>query len=356
MLGLSPPDNDAVAIAASPCSGQAVSQSAPEGSRPVSVRIAEAEDDGEFIDSVRQVGCEDTVSEVAHSPVTNSAPAVRTGVRRKEKEPARFNGKSDWSDYKVHFDYVAVWNKWDYQEKGLQLAICLSDEAREVLTSLRGEAMHDYDTLVEALDCRYNPRGRESQYLLELMSRDCGSDEDVSTYGHTLRRLASKAYGEKPTDELMLVNTFIRGLRNVDMKRHVYHEKPQSLSDAIQAAVAYEAFDRPFRESARKPKVTIAPVQGRGTVKQTNSCGDDRPDPDAGSGAVALTAQDVAKIVKDTVAAEMRQASTQRRRRDMSTVQCYECREFGHYSRSCPKKSGANGAPRPDSRTDSSNC
>ena len=46
-----------------------------------------------------------------------------TGTRylqRKEKEPAKFNGKSDWGDYKVHFDYVSTWNQWNYQEKGLQ--------------------------------------------------------------------------------------------------------------------------------------------------------------------------------------------------------------------------------------------
>ena len=179
--------------------------------------------------------------------------------------------------------------------------------------------------------CRYSPRGRESQYYLELMSRNQTNDEDVTMYGHTLCRLAVKAFGDRPIDEMMLVNTFIRGLHNVDMKRHVYHEKCDTLNEAIHTAVAYEAFDRPLRES-RKPRVTVAPVQGRGFVKQESPSNKDRPNPDSGSGA-ALTESMVRQIVKEAVA-----QNSQRRKRDYSTVECYHCHKMGHIERYCPDK------------------
>ena len=300
-------------------------------------------DDDIFEDAVRQLDFDtDSVlttnqeSVVSRSELPaeqcDTAAAGRV-IQRRERDPSKFNGKSDWGDYRVHFEYVAQWNKWSHDEKGLQLAIALTDEAREVLTSLPFEVMHDYDALAAALEHRYSPVGREPQYLLELMSRECGPEEDVSTYGHTLRRLARKAYGNKKVDELILVNTFIKGLRNLDLKRHVYHAKPKSLTEAIQAAVEFEAFDRPFRECARKPRVTLAPVLGRDSVKQHTKSDDDRPHPGGGSGAVSMTAEMVSNIVKETLAGYTRQ------RRDK--VECYNCHEKGHYSREYPQKSSA---------------
>ena len=267
-------------------------------------------------------------------------------VRRKEKEPARFNGKSDWSDYLIHFQYVAEWNGWTEEEMGLQLAICLTDEAREVLSSLRASDKHNFSALVDALGCRYSPQGRESQYLMELMNRTCGSDEDVSSFGHTLRRLASKAYPDKPADEKMLVNLFIKGLRDIDMKRHVYLEKPQNLTEAIHSAVTYEAFDKPARDGNRKPRVTIAPVQGKG-LKQLASQNDDHPDPGSGGGAVRQTSisgneSDLAEQVRELKAtvAELRAGAARNRRPQHN--RCYLCDLPGHIARNCRQNGGSN--------------
>ena len=267
-------------------------------------------------------------------------------VRRKEKEPARFNGKSDWSDYLIHFQYVAEWNNWTEDEMGLQLAICLTDEAREVLSSLRASEKHNFSALVDALGCRYSPQGRESQYLMELMNRTCGSDEDVSSFGHTLRRLASKAYSDKPADEKMLVNLFIKGLRDVDMKRHVYLEKPQNLTEAIHCAVTYEAFDRPARDGNRRPRVTIAPVQGK-ELKQLASQNGDHPDPGSGGGAVRQTSvpsteSDLAEQVRELreTVAELRAGPARNRRPQHN--RCYICDIPGHIARNCRQNSGSN--------------
>ncbi len=59
-----------------------------------------------------------------------------SGQYRKHKEHMWFNGKGDWSDYYCHFTAVVDCNEWSDAECGLQLAISLVEDAREVLAGL----------------------------------------------------------------------------------------------------------------------------------------------------------------------------------------------------------------------------
>ena len=57
-----------------------------------------------------------------------------TRLVRREKEPDKFDGKSvEIPDYLVHFEQVAAWNNWGYDEKGLQLSMCLKGAAQKLL-------------------------------------------------------------------------------------------------------------------------------------------------------------------------------------------------------------------------------
>ena len=107
----------------------------------------------------------------AQSPYTPRANSRlerdRNFCRRKEKDPPQFNGKSDWTEYLSHFEAVIEWNRWDYEECGLQLAFCLIDEAREVLTGLPEHLQKDYSSLVAALTGRYSPSGREARVRID---------------------------------------------------------------------------------------------------------------------------------------------------------------------------------------------
>ena len=116
---------------------------------------------------------------------------------------------------------VSAWNQWGYHECGLQLAISLVDEAREVLSSLPRHLQNDYNSLVEALTSRYSPAGKESQFAFELMNRTCGPEENVAVFGQALRRLASKAYGESVNDRILL-NLLVKGLPDRGMQTRFF--------------------------------------------------------------------------------------------------------------------------------------
>ena len=324
----------------------------PQKVTPDSGRGTAAVPNDEIYDEPPLEPCPVGESVVSHEDVVTSTPGSVKPVRfdecpafvdiphgapslqRREREPTKYDGKSDWTDFLGHFTAVSKWNHWSYHEMGLQLAICLTGEAREVLAGLAGAQKHDYNSLVDAMNRRYSPEGRESMFSLQLMNRVCRDKEDITAYGHAIRRLATKAYPNQALEEKILVDMFIKGLPNPEMKRHVYLAKTQTLSEAINSAVAYDAFDKPetdIEQKAKKPKATVAAVQAKGKDVDGQPCEDG-----------SLKTQFTEALTQMTQAiGELKQQAAENQRKnkkDLSKVECYNCHEKGHYSKYCPKK------------------
>ena len=164
--------------------------------------------------------------------------------RRKEKEPAKYDGKTDLTDYLCHFGKVAKRNGWAYTDCGLELATSLIGDARSVLSDLPKAKEDDYLTLVETLIQRFDPEGRESKYSSDFLERCCGPKEDLNEYGHQLRKLARKAYPGLVIPDQIMIDVFIKGLPEEDMIKHVSLAQPQTLEEAIQIAIRCDTFKK----------------------------------------------------------------------------------------------------------------
>ncbi len=164
--------------------------------------------------------------------------------RRKEKEPAKYDGRTDLTDYLCHFGKIATRNGWAYTDCGLELATSLIGDARSVLSDLPKAKEDDYLTLVETLMQRFDPEGRESKYSSEFLERCCGPKEDLNEYGHQLRRLARKAYPGLIVPDKIMIDVFIKGLPEEDMIKHVSLAQPQTLEEAIQIAIRCDTFKK----------------------------------------------------------------------------------------------------------------
>ncbi|CAC5419775.1 unnamed protein product [Mytilus coruscus] len=217
----------------------------------------------------------------------------RVAPARKEKEPDIFNGsKTEWVDYIVHFEQVATWNRWSDSEKAQQLSMCLRGPAQKILSDLTLGQLSDYTLIKSALAQRFHPRESEVAYRCEFRNLKRQKGESVADYGYRLRRSAQKAYPALKCSDIepTVIDQYIHGLNNHELKKHVQFHHPQTLIQAIAFASEFEAFlgssDRIF-----KP-------EGTGTEQsdftlQTLTCKEENSKPEG------LTMQDISKLLDE---------------------------------------------------------
>ena len=67
------------------------------------------------------------------------------------KKVAKYDGKSSWADYLVHFDIAAQLNDWDESQKAMELATNLDGTARGVLADVSPQNRLNFQVLVDKL-------------------------------------------------------------------------------------------------------------------------------------------------------------------------------------------------------------
>ena len=66
----------------------------------------------------------------------------------------------------LHFQNVSAWNRWDLEEKAVQLTINLTGITRQALVDSFSDVSTpvSYESLVAALTQRFKPGGQEEAY------------------------------------------------------------------------------------------------------------------------------------------------------------------------------------------------
>ncbi|CAC5369330.1 unnamed protein product [Mytilus coruscus] len=262
--------------------------------------------------------------------------------KRKEKDPDTYNGINvEWPDYICHFEQVAMWNEWTDQEKAAQLSICLRGNAQRVLSELTKSELSDYNKLRSALTQRFCPPERETAFRCEFRTRRRSRDESAAEYGG-LKRLASHAYPQIPMSmrESLVIEQYVSGLGNAELKRHVQFSHPSTLDKAISLAVEFEAFEGTQNSQYRKPKpeeaVNIFAVQNTHTF-ETNKNTHVEPSIWELADSVKAIQQTLANFTQGQQS-DFNQVNNTRPRDNKITI-CYTCQKEGHISKYCPEAS-----------------
>jgi hypothetical protein len=115
-------------------------------------------------------------------------------VSRQMIKPATYDGNGPWRDYHAHFEACAELNAWNYNKRGLYLAVSLRGNAQGVLGNMPNRTKLDYHTLVKALEDRFAPPSQTELYRVQMRERRQRVGESLPEFGQAIRRLANLAY------------------------------------------------------------------------------------------------------------------------------------------------------------------
>jgi hypothetical protein len=245
---------------------------------------------------------------------------------RKYRKPANYDGTSNWTDYLVQFELVAEINRWNNDEKALELATCLRGVAQGVLSDLRPESRRSFEHLVSALNNRFQPDNQAELYRAQMKNRLRKRSEPLTDLGHEIKRLVRLAYPGAPLEvrEHLARDCFIDSLNNSEMEWAVFQGKPATVDDAMRFAMEFEAF-----QTGRKRR-----IDGKADVRMQQEVTDTPPVDDLLQGMGAR----LAKLEMEVPTNPSFPHHNRPAPKPPAGRACYYCGEEDHFISRCEKR------------------
>lgn len=269
----------------------------------------------------------------------HEAPLQVMPKRVKEWSVNPFDGKQDWDSYWAQFQLVARYNGWPPALQAMHLVKALVGGARSILADMSVEHMEDLPKLVAALERRYRPREKVPAYRALFNGRRQRPKESAQEFAEELRLLALKAFPTESAEgrETRLIDKFLEGLQDNDMRKHVVFQHPESIEGAVSIATELEAYDEAQRvNGVKKPKDCERSFAL--TESETNWV----KSLEKKIGQLSLEFQSTRRTVSSLNEQMTGRANRSQfnkkdtNRKNLSEVVCYKCGLNGHFKRDCP--------------------
>ena len=188
-----------------------------------------------------------------------------------------------------------------------------------------------YDALVSALTQRVKPEGQEEVYKAEFRHRMRKKEENFMEYGCALRRLPIRVFPKIRYEarEDLIVDQFLQGLADTEMRRHVSLAHPSGVEQAISMATKYETVTQTMKTShVHKPKQVAMEQEASSPFNKQELL------------------QEMEVIISKQLDQRL-EAQRKRRPPNLWKVACWGCQQMGHFQRNCPQGKGDSkqGAP-----------
>ena len=205
-----------------------------------------------------------------------NSPAVAVSAVKFTRTPVpRYDGISDWDQYREVYEAIVISNGWDDLTAALQLLAHLDGEALNVALLVPEDQRRRPGMLIESLTAHYTSPGRLSQRRrqLEQMTRPVG--EDPAVFAIALESLVRRAFVDvDPTVRLQLVrDKFITGQTQLALRRHLDSAGPDTpMVDIVDKCRVWES----HAELIGRPEMECEPGTSRGVFHVREEVMDDK--------------------------------------------------------------------------------
>ena len=203
------------------------------------------------------------------------SPVVDTNRSRFTMTPVpRYDGVSDWDQYREVFEVIVASNGWDDLTAALQLIAHLDGEALNVALLVPNDQRKRPGVLVETLTAHYTSPGRLAKHRRQFEQMQRPPGEDPAAFAISLETLARRAFVDvDPAVRLQLVrDKFITGHRQLALRRHLDSAGPDTpISSIVDKCRVWESHE----ESNSRPRVECEPGTSRGVFQVRKQIRDD---------------------------------------------------------------------------------
>ncbi len=200
--------------------------------------------------SLRPEAAEFHPRETAAGGTVTGDGAEGAGAARPVQRPGSYDGRSSWSAYRRQFELLAQLNKWSETEKATFLAVSLKGPALAVLNTLPSTGLHDYPTLVSALETRFGTVHQTELHQACLRSRARRWEEGIPELAEDVERLTRLAYPDAPTSMIDSIakDQFIDAFSDEDMRLRIRQSRPTTIREALAVALELESYQLASRQ------------------------------------------------------------------------------------------------------------
>ena len=233
------------------------------------------------------------------------SPIIATNRPRFTSTPVpRYDGVSDWVQYRGVFEAIVCSNGWDEMTAALQLIAHLDGEALNVALLVPEDQRRRPGVLLETLSAHYTSPGRLAKHRrqFEQMTRPPG--EDPAAFAIALETLARRAFVDVDAAvRLQLVrDKFITGQKQHALRRLLDSAGPDTpISSIVDRCRVWESHE----ERNSKPRVECEPGNSQGVFQVRQQLSDDhsgRPaEPDSNSSDFGMLANRLREMVQQPV-------------------------------------------------------
>ncbi|CAC5404214.1 unnamed protein product [Mytilus coruscus] len=318
-------------------------------------------------DSTEEVTNNGKMSTSGKGKDDSSSREVKSNQRSGPTPPklAIFDGKSEWKPYFMQFNHIARKYEWSNEQKLDRLIECLRDKALKFVSTRQETVQKDYDMLVQKLSQRFGNKDLPHTIRRQLQEVRQFVDESIEEFAERIQELATDGYLNTPENvvDTIAVDAFLKGCTDKKAALFAMEKDPNTMDQALQY-VKSSIHNQKILLGYRKPEVERVQFYDDSDEESTeclvrqvkmgnnSSMQDLQKKYETMETRMATTEQhiwtiksDIKKIINSispkTTADRQRSPSPRGRSptRDVRDVQCYTCREMGHYSTQCPKKS-----------------